>query len=138
PNEEFVLATDGYVRWRGEVVANLAEGDALLRPRLLVLADESLTGPPLERVRDRLDLWLRHSINTVLEPVVALAEPADLEGTARGIAFRLAESLGVLPRPEVAEDVKGLDQDVRAKMRKLGIKFGAYHIYVPLSLKPAP
>ncbi|WP_439603522.1 hypothetical protein, partial [Devosia sp.] len=24
------------------------------------------------------------------------------------------------------------------KMRKLGIKFGAYHIYLPLSLKPAP
>jgi ATP-dependent RNA helicase SUPV3L1/SUV3 len=38
----------------------------------------------------------------------------------------------------VAEEVKGLDQDVRAKMRKLGIKFGAYHIYVPASLKPAP
>jgi ATP-dependent RNA helicase SUPV3L1/SUV3 len=28
PNEEFVLATDGYVRWRGQVVANLIEGDA--------------------------------------------------------------------------------------------------------------
>src|SRR5690606_7649421 len=25
-----------------------------------------------------------------------------------------------------------------AKLRKLGVKFGAYHIYVPASLKPAP
>jgi ATP-dependent RNA helicase SUPV3L1/SUV3 len=38
----------------------------------------------------------------------------------------------------VAEEVKGLDQDVRGKLRKLGVKFGAYHIYVPQSLKPAP
>ena len=38
----------------------------------------------------------------------------------------------------MADEVKALDQDVRAKMRKLGIKFGAYHIYVPLALKPAP
>ena len=138
PNEEFVLATDGYVRWRGEVVAMLAEGETLLAPRLIVLADESLSGPELERVQDRLNLWLRHGINTQLEPVIALGEPADLEGAARGIAFQLAENLGLLPRAAVAEQVKGLDQDVRARMRKLGVKFGAYHIYVPASLKPAP
>lgn len=138
PNEEFVLATDGTVRWRGEVVANLAEGDQLLAPRLIVLADEALTGPELERVQDRLNLWLRHTVNTQLETIMQLAEPADLDGAARGIAFQLSEHLGLLPRTAVADDVKGLDQDVRAKMRKLGVKFGAYHIYVPLSLKPAP
>ncbi|HQZ11628.1 MAG TPA: helicase-related protein [Devosia sp.] len=138
PNEEFVLGTDGYVRWRGEVVANLAEGETLLSPRILVLADESLSGPELERVQDRLNLWLRHHINTHLEPVVSLAEPADLEGTGRGIAFQLFEHLGLMPRAAIADEVKGLDQDVRGKMRKLGIKFGAYHIYVPASLKPAP
>ena len=138
PNEEFVLATDGTVRWRGEVVANLAEGEQLLTPRLIVLADEALTGPELERVQDRLNLWLRHTVNTQLESIMQLAEPADLDGAARGIAFQLSEHLGLLPRAQVAEEVKGLDQDVRAKMRKLGVKFGAYHIYVPLSLKPAP
>ena len=138
PNEEFVLATDGRLRWRGEIVAELVEGDAMMRPRVLVLADESLSGPDLERVQERLSLWLRHHVNTQLEHVMALAEPADLEGAARGIAFQLSENLGLLPRAAVADAVKGLDQDVRAKMRKLGVKFGAYHIYVPQSLKPAP
>jgi ATP-dependent RNA helicase SUPV3L1/SUV3 len=138
PNEEFVLTTDGQLRWRGEVVASLAEGDSIYAPRVLVLADESLTGPDLERVQDRLNLWLRHHVNTVLEPVLVLEAPADLEGAARGIAFQLYENLGLMPRGPVSDEVKGLDQDVRAKMRKLGIKFGAYHIYVPLALKPAP
>jgi ATP-dependent RNA helicase SUPV3L1/SUV3 len=138
PNEEFVLSTDGYVRWRGQVVANLAEGDQVLAPRLIILADESLTGPDLERVQDRLNLWLRHLVNTQLETVLALEAPADLEGPARGIAYRLYENLGILPRSAVADEVKGLDQDVRGKLRKLGVKFGAYHIYVPASLKPAP
>ncbi len=138
PNEEFVLATDGRLRWRGEVVAELAEGDSLYRPRIILLADETLTGPDLEKVQDRLSLWLRHHINTVLEQVMALEAPADLEGTARGLAFQLFEHIGLLPRGEVADEVKGLDQDVRGKLRKLGIKFGAYHIYLPLSLKPAP
>ncbi len=138
PNEEFVLSTDGQMRWRGEVVASLAEGDGLFAPRVIVLADESLSGPDLERVQDRLNLWLRHHVNTVLEPVLQLEAPADLDGAARGLAYRLYENLGLLPRAAVADDVKGLDQDVRAKLRKLGVKFGAYHIYVPLALKPAP
>jgi len=138
PNEEFVLSTDGQLRWRGEVVAALGEGDSLFAPRIIVLADEALTGPDLERVQDRLSLWLRHHINTVLEPVLALEAPADLEGSARGLAYRLYENLGLMPRGPVADEVKGLDQDVRAKLRKLGVKFGAYHIYVPLALKPAP
>ena len=138
PNEEFVLATDGYVRWRGQVVANLAEGEQIFTPRLLILADDSLTGPDLEKVQDRLNLWLRHLINTQLETVLALEAPADLEGAARGLAYRLYENLGIIPRSAVAEEVKGLDQDVRGKLRKLGVKFGAYHIYVPQSLKPAP
>ncbi len=89
-------------------------------------------------MQDRLNLWLRHTINTQLESIMQLAEPADLEGAARGIAFRLSEHLGLIPRSAVADEVKGLDQDVRGKMRKLGVKFGAYHIYVPISLKPAP
>jgi ATP-dependent RNA helicase SUPV3L1/SUV3 len=138
PNEEFVLATDGYVRWRGQVIANLVEGEQIFTPRLLILADEALTGPDLERVQDRLNLWLRHLVNTQLESVLALEAPADLEGTARGLAYRLYENLGVIPRNAVSEEVKGLDQDVRGKLRKLGVKFGAFHIYVPQSLKPAP
>ena len=138
PNEEIVLATDGYLRWKGEVVAEIIEGDDILSPRIIVLCDESLTGPDLEKVEERLSLWLRHLINTQLDQIATLRNPPELEGTARGIAFQLAEHLGILPRPLVANDVKSLDQDVRGKMRKLGIKFGAFHIYVPMSLKPAP
>jgi ATP-dependent RNA helicase SUPV3L1/SUV3 len=138
PNEEIVLATDGYVRWRGDIIAELVEGDTIFAPRLLVLADESLTGPELEGVQERLNLWLRHHVNTQLEQILALREPAELEGAARGVAFQLSEHFGLMPRTAIAEEVKGLDQDVRGKMRKLGVKFGAYHIYVPQSLKPAP
>lgn len=38
----------------------------------------------------------------------------------------------------MSEDVKALDQTQRAIMRKYGVRFGAYHIYVPALLKPAP
>jgi hypothetical protein len=48
------------------------------------------------------------------------------------------ENLGVLFRRDVTEEVKSLDQDGRASMRRYGVRFGAYHIFVPALLKPAP
>ena len=44
----------------------------------------------------------------------------------------------MLERQKVAEEVKGLDQPSRATLRKYGVRFGAYHIYLPALLKPAP
>jgi ATP-dependent RNA helicase SUPV3L1/SUV3 len=38
----------------------------------------------------------------------------------------------------VAEDVKALDQDSRAVLRKHGVRFGQFTIFLPLLLKPAP
>jgi ATP-dependent RNA helicase SUPV3L1/SUV3 len=57
---------------------------------------------------------------------------------ARGLAFRLVESLGVIPRSVVAKDVKELDQDGRGLLRKHGVRFGQYTLFQQLMLKPAP
>jgi len=48
------------------------------------------------------------------------------------------EGLGVLQRRDVSEEVRGLDQDSRAALRRLGVRFGAYHVFMPMLLKPAP
>ena len=67
-----------------------------------------------------------------------LGAAEDITGLARGIAYQIVEALGVLERSKVADDLKSLDQPSRAVLRKHGARFGAYHIYVPLQLKPAP
>jgi ATP-dependent RNA helicase SUPV3L1/SUV3 len=135
---QFVLATDGAIRWLGQPVARLVAGEEALKPRLRIVADEHLTGAPRDGVQARLDLWLKSHIERVLEPLFRLAAAEDVTGMARGVAFQLTESLGVLERQKVADDVKGLDQPSRATLRKYGVRFGAYHIYVPALLKPAP
>ncbi len=137
-DEAFVLANDGTIRWLGEAVGKMVAGDHVLAPRVRVLADEQLTGPALELVQTRLDLWLSAHVKKLLGPLQDLEKGEGLEGMGRGIAFQVAEALGVLERGKVAEDVKSLDQDGRAALRKVGIRFGAYHIYVPALLKPAP
>ena len=76
-------------------------------------------------------------LSTHLEPLLTLQRAEDVDGMARGLAFRLVENLGVLVRDDVADDVRALDQPTRGTLRKYGIRFGAYHIFMPLLLKPA-
>ena len=137
-NDHIVLAADGVLRWTGDLVGKLVAGDDTLRPRVRVIADEHLTGPARELVQNRLDLWLKTHIEKVLAPLFSLTAAEDVTGMARGVAFQLVEALGVLERQKVAEEVKGLDQPARATLRKYGVRFGAYHIYLPGLLKPAP
>jgi ATP-dependent RNA helicase SUPV3L1/SUV3 len=137
-DEAFVLANDGIIRWLGEPIGKIVPGEKVLEARAQVLADEQLTGPALEQVQRRLDLWLAQHIKRLLGPLIDLEKGEGLEGIARGVAFQIAEALGVLDRTQVADDVKALTQDARAALRKLGVRFGAYHLYLPALMKPAP
>jgi ATP-dependent RNA helicase SUPV3L1/SUV3 len=138
PDDQFVLAADGTLRWTGAAVGKIYGGEEVLRPRTRVIADEQLTGAPRDAVEARLDRFVKSHIGKLLGPLSELAGAADVTGIARGVAFQLVEALGVLDRQRVAEEVKGLDQPARASLRKYGVRFGAYHIYLPALLKPAP
>src|SRR6516225_259192 len=138
PDGQFVLAADGTLRWTGAAVGKLHAGEEVLRPRIRVIADEHLNGAPREAVEARLNAWAKTHIEKFLGPLSELAAAADVTGLARGVAFQLVEALGVLDRQRVADEVKGLEQPARASLRKYGVRFGAYHVYIPALLKPAP
>jgi ATP-dependent RNA helicase SUPV3L1/SUV3 len=137
PDEQFVLASDATIRWTGDAVAKLVAADDALHPRVRIISDDRLSGAPREAVQARLDLWLKTHIGKLLGPLFDLAKAEDITGIARGIAFQLIEALGVLERQKIAAEMKDLDQPSRATLRKYGVRFGAYHIYVPALLKPA-
>jgi ATP-dependent RNA helicase SUPV3L1/SUV3 len=136
-DDAFVLTSDGTIRWTGDAVAKLVAADDVLHPRLRIISDDRLSGAPREAVQARLDLWLKTHIEKLLGPLFDLAKAEDVTGIARGIAFQLIEALGVLERARIAAEMKDLDQPSRASLRKYGVRFGAYHIYIPALLKPA-
>ena len=137
-DEAFVLANDGLIRWLGEPVGRIVAGAHILEPQARVIADEQLTGPALEMVQRRVDLWLAQHVKKLLGPLVDLEKSEGVDGMARGIAFQVAESLGVLERAKVSDEVKTLPQEARGALRKMGVRFGAYHLYLPALVKPAP
>jgi ATP-dependent RNA helicase SUPV3L1/SUV3 len=60
-----------------------------------------------------------------------------VSGLARGLAYQLTENLGVIRREAAAADIKALDQNARGQLRKYGVRFGAFNVYLPALLKPA-
>jgi ATP-dependent RNA helicase SUPV3L1/SUV3 len=137
-NNDIALGSDGLVRWLGDPVARLIGSDHVMRPRVILLADEQLTGNARDHVVARIERFVNHHISTILKPLDDLSRAEDLQGLSKGLAFQLVESLGILFRRDVTEEVKSLDQDARASMRRYGVRFGAYHIFMPTLLKPAP
>jgi ATP-dependent RNA helicase SUPV3L1/SUV3 len=60
-----------------------------------------------------------------------------LQGVARGLAFQLYESLGSVSRQAVTRELRAVQQADRAPLRRLGVRFGAFSIFLPALVKPA-
>ncbi len=133
------IGDDGLIRWEGMVVAKLCPGQEILSPRVELIADSDLLSGHAEiAVREALEGWLTRRIRSVLEPLIALQDSTELTGAGKGLAFQLVEALGLLPRAGVSGFVKNVDQTERAKLRKLGVRFGEHYIYMPALIKPGP
>ncbi|RWN55801.1 helicase-related protein [Mesorhizobium sp.] len=137
-NGDIALGSDGTLRWIGAPIGTLVAGDEPLKPRLVLLADEQLTGPARDKVAARAERFVNFQIESLLKPLVDLKNAEQITGIGRGIAFQLVENFGLINRRDIAEVMKSLDQEGRAALRRLGVRFGAYHVFVPALIKPAP
>src|ERR1700722_4782243 len=133
-----VLSNDGIIRWLGDPVAKLSLGPTVLSPGVVILADESLPDTSRETIKTRIELWIAATTRRLFAPLFALEGIQEGSEIVRDLAHELVRSLGVLEREPIKAKIKALAQDDRAELRKQGVRFGAYYIFVPALLKPAP
>ena len=137
-SDAFKLTRTAKVVWRDDEVAKLVASADPLKPAVELLIDEHMPAQDREKIQLRLDTWLSELIADRLKPLADLAKAEDVAGLARGIAFQMSENFGALKRETIANDIKSLDQPSRAMLRKYGVRFGAFNIFFPQLLKPAP
>ena len=138
PDTEMDFTEQGGLMWGSSAVGKLVKGADPLKPGIEPFVDEEAGEEVAEKVRRRLQHFIDRKVAALYEPLLALGRDEALQGLARGFAFRLTEALGVLPRETVAQEVKELDQEARASLRKHGVRFGQYTVFLPALLKPAP
>lgn len=138
PDTELDFTEQGGLMWGTNAIGKLVAGPDPLKPQVVAFVDEEAGFDIGEKVKRRLQHFVDRKVAALFEPLMALKNDETITGLARGVAFRLAENFGILPRDQIAADVKSLDQDARSALRKHGIRFGQYTIFLPLLLKPAP
>jgi ATP-dependent RNA helicase SUPV3L1/SUV3 len=132
----FALTPNGAVLWRSQAVGQLAGGGPFA-PRVRLLGE---LGPNAvrERAARRLEAFVAAEASRVLFVLKRLkAAIADgrLKGLARGLAYQLTEQFGVLDRKTVAAQVRVLSQKERRALKGLGVRFGAFSLYLPAILR---
>ncbi|MEO9574601.1 MAG: helicase-related protein [Tateyamaria sp.] len=138
PDTEIDFTEQGGLMWGSSAVGKLVAGSEALKPQVEVFVDD-VAGPEVaQKVQRRAQHFIDRKVAALFEPLLNMERDEALTGLAKGFAFRLIEALGVLPRAAVADEVKALDQDARGALRKHGIRFGQFTIFMPLLLKPAP
>ncbi len=138
PDPEIDFTEQGGLMWGDAAVGKLTAGSDPLKPQVVAFVDDEAGDDVMAKVQRRLQHFIDRKIAAGFEPLLALKNDETLTGAAKGFAYRMAEGFGIITRGEVADEVKALDQDARGTLRKHGIRFGQFTIFMPLLLKPAP
>jgi ATP-dependent RNA helicase SUPV3L1/SUV3 len=144
-DRQFSLSDNGYIAWQadetdprpGEAIVQLVKGEHVMQPKILIPHNDLLSAEQREKITGRIERWVQDHINTVLEPLAKLKDDAEITGAARGIAFQVYESLGLLPRADVEELIEGLDPEGRRSIRQRRIMLGPLLVFIHSLNKPA-
>ena len=77
----------------------------------------------------------QHSVKHLTDASRDSSSPAGvvLESIRQGFQARLAHG-GCVDQ----DGIRALDQEARGALRRLGVRFGAFHVFIPALIKPAP
>jgi ATP-dependent RNA helicase SUPV3L1/SUV3 len=131
-DDAFALTPEGVVLWRGEAAAALTS-DRPFAPRVRLYGE---LGSPAarERAARRLEAFLAAEAGRRLPGLKRLEDAVAsgaLKGLPRGLAYRLIEAGGVLPRAGVEMELKSLSRVERRALRSLGVRLAEFALFLP-------
>ena len=130
------LKDDFKIYWGKFPIAKLLPGKDYLDPELSLIIDDIVEIDEQKKLLKHLEKWLKEKIKFTLKSLVELRGLKESNSSVRALAYQLYENNGVLKRDKVSEYLKKLGQDERKILRKLGVKFGRYHVFLFKLLKP--
>ncbi len=137
PDSSFTLRADGQLLWRGAAVARLTAGPSALQPKIEPLPGEFLVARAREQLRQRLERFLDAQLRHDLGALLRLGDAELANGAARGLVYRLQQSLGTVGRPEAEDLLATLDRGQRRRLARLGLRIGREHLWIAGALTPA-
>ncbi|MDN5248500.1 MAG: hypothetical protein QWI73_00095 [Alphaproteobacteria bacterium] len=137
-NAALTLDLKGVVRYKSNVLAQLIIGDDFYQPKLIL--DESLLADAAidqEVYKRRLLGFVAAELAVALAPITKLQDLQFTHTIAKEIASSLVQHQGIVPRGLIADKLEKMQQEARAELRKLGVRFGRFHVFLYDIIKPA-
>ncbi len=131
------LKGDFKIYWNNNAIAKLNSGSDYLRPKINLIIDEMIENDERNKLNEYLNKWINKKIDTELSSLIELKNIKDQNPELRALAYRLYENNGVIKRSHISEYLKKINQDDRKKLRRLGVKFGRYHVFLFKLFKPS-
>ena len=136
-SEIFELNDNYKICWMGNPIAYISPGKDYLNPKLELVVDEAIDLESRAKLRINLEKKLYTLISSELSDLVNLSKSKFKNNYARALCYQLFENNGVIKREIVHKMMKNISKEDRLSLRKIGVKIGRYHIFLPRMLKPS-
>ena len=131
------LKEDFKIYWGKFPVAKLSPGKNYLKPEINLIIDDMIESHDKNEFSLYILNWLNKKIKEDLQSLIDLKNINLSNPTIRALAYQLYENNGVLKRDKVTEYLSNLGQEERKILRKIGVKFGRYHVFLFKLFKPS-
>ena len=131
------LKDDFKIYWKNHPIAKLISGSDYLNPRIHLIIDEMIEYDEKLKLNTYLQKWINDKINIELKSLLDLKNIKECNSELRALSYHLYENNGVVKRENVSIYLDKLNQEERKKLRRIGVKFGRYHIFLFKLFKPS-
>ena len=136
-SENFEIKDNHKIYWMDHPIAYISPGKNYLNPKLELVVDDAIDLESKEKLKINLEKKLYALISSELSDLVNLSESKFKNNYARALCYQLFENNGVIKREMVHSMIKNISREERLSLRRIGVKIGRYHIFLPRMLKPS-
>ncbi|WP_338268025.1 helicase-related protein [Corallococcus caeni] len=136
-HDAFEVDPMGRISFESQPLARLVRGRDRRSPQLALAEPEVWTGGARQRLERRLVALAKDLVTEAMGGFPAESFTGESRAPAmRGVAYRLAEGLGVISQGEAREQWKLLDEESRERLKAQGVHEGQRFLYVKGALSP--
>ena len=137
-DEAFALAPGGVVNWRGEAAGEIVGGEPFA-PRVRLIGEFGAE-PQRERAARRLEAFAAAEATPASLPRSSTSRRRSRTGGSRdwraASPISSSSSSGALDRRAADARIRLLSRNERRTLKALGVRFGAFSLYLPSLLEP--
>lgn len=135
PHTDFTIDERGRVVWDGQPVAQVVGAAELLLPDVRVLPLDLVDSHGRKRIHERVQAWVRAWVPELMASLDRV-DQIHLKPPARALRYALQQSLGLVRKRKVAQEVGRLSPLDRRNLARMDVRIGSELVYVDTLLKP--